>query len=190
MRLSRIFKSFQRHEDGVLSTEAALIMPVLLFAYLGLFSFYDGFRTQNINVRASYTISDMLTRETDCVDDFYIAGLNDILSVLTQSKYPTILRVTALTYEEDTDELEFHWSSVDGGTGGITEYTEGNFSALEPDIPTMADEDMVIIVETWSGYVPIFDVGVESFYFENLVATRPRFGQIVKWDDGSNPACV
>lgn len=190
IRLVQLFRSFRKREDGVLSTEAAMIMPMLLFAYLGLFTFYDAFRTQNINVRASYTISDMLTRETDCVDETYIAGLNDILAVLTQSQYPTILRVTAVTYEEDDDELEFQWSDVDGGTGGIVEYTEATFGELFDEIPTMADEDMAIIVETWSGFVPIFEFGVQAFYFENLVVTRPRFGQLVKWDDGTTPGCT
>lgn len=182
--------AFRTREDGVISTEAALIMPMLLFAYLGLFSFYDGFRTQNINVRASYTISDMLTREMDCVDDDYVAGLNDILTVLTQSQYPTILRVTAVTYEEDTDEIEFQWSAAHGGSGGIAEHTEATYTTLFDRIPMMADEDMAIIVETWAGYVPIFDVGVEAFYFENLVVTRPRFGQLVKWNYGSTPGCT
>ena len=180
---------FWRREDGVLSTEAALIMPMLLFAYAGLFTIYDAFRVQNLNVRGSYTISDMLSRETGCIDSTYLSGLNNVLSVLTQSQYPTILRLSVISYDEDADEFNLEWSKVDGGGGDIPDHSGATLATLEDKIPMMSGTDIAIIVETWSGFVPMMDFGLEAFYFENFVVTRPRFANQLHWDGGSNPIC-
>ncbi|MDJ0827255.1 MAG: hypothetical protein QNJ16_17325 [Rhodobacter sp.] len=189
MRLLKMLTTFRSRDDGVISTEAAMIMPILLFAYLGLFTFFDAFRTQNINVRASYTISDMLSRENGCIDDAYISGLNDILSILTQSQYPTILRVTIVENDPDEEDLQLKWSEVDGGTGGIQELTQGTLSEIEDEIPAIADYDLGIVVETWAGFDPVLNFGIDAQYFENLVVTRPRFAGQLRWDPGNDPVC-
>ncbi len=180
---------FWRREDGLLSTEAALIMPMLLFAYAGLFTIYDAFRVQNLNVRGSYTLSDLLSRESQCIDAEYIDGLNGILAVLTQSTYPTILRVSVISFDDDTEEYELEWSSVDGGGDDILPLTGPTLAAMESKIPVMSAADIAILVETWSGFVPMMDFGLEAFYFENFVVTRPRFVNQLHWDDGTNPIC-
>ena len=180
---------FWRREDGLLSTEAALIMPMLLFAYAGLFTIYDAFRVQNLNVRGSYTLSDLLSRESQCIDAEYIDGLNGILAVLTQSTYPTILRVSVISFDDDTEEYELEWSSVDGGGDDILPLTGPTLASMESKIPVMSAADIAILVETWSGFVPMMDFGLEAFYFENFVVTRPRFVNQLHWDDGTNPIC-
>ncbi len=180
---------FWRREDGVLSTEAAMIMPMLLFAYAGLFTIFDAFRVQNLNVRGSYTISDMLSRENqNCIDSEYLSGLNNILSVLTQSQYPTILRLSIISYDADAEEFTLEWSQVDRGGDDIMPLTQATLASKEDQIPIMADTDIAIVVETWSGFVPMMDFGLDAFYFENFVVTRPRFVNQMLWDDG-NPIC-
>ncbi len=190
--MARLFSllRFWRREDGLLSTEAALIMPMLLFAYAGLFTIYDAFRVQNLNVRGSYTLSDLLSRESQCIDAEYIEGLNGILSVLTQSTYPTILRVSVISFDDDTEDYELEWSSVDGGGDDILPLTGPTLAAMESKIPVMSSADIAILVETWSGFVPMMDFGLEAFYFENFVVTRPRFVNQLHWDDGTNPICA
>ncbi|WP_216665263.1 hypothetical protein [Pseudoruegeria sp. HB172150] len=162
-----------------------------MFAYAGLFTIFDAFRTKNVNVRASYTISDMLSRENACIDQEYIAGLNSLLALLTQSDYPTIIRVTVVQYVEDEELNELVWSAVDGGTGiYIKPYTQATLTEeMDQYIPIMADGDQNIIVETWSGFVPIFEFGLDSFYFENRVVSRKRWAPQLVWDTGTTPGC-
>ncbi len=181
---------FWRRDDGVLSVEAVLMMPMLLFAYAGLFTIYDAFRVQNLNVRGSYTISDMLSRESQCIDNDYISGLNGILAVLTQSQYPTVLRVSVISFDADTEQFELEWSQVSGGGSDILPLTQATLTSKKDEIPIMAPSDIAVIVETWSGFVPMMDFGLDAFYFENFVVTRPRFVNQLHWDDGSNPICA
>jgi hypothetical protein len=182
IRMTRL-KRFLSKEHGVLSTEAALVFPLLLWAYLGLFVFFEAFRTQNINVRAAYTISDMLSRETDPVNPSYIEGLNNIFALLTHSQYPTVLRVSGVRYDSINDSNILVWSYVDGGTGVKQPITQGSLSSIEPQIPVMGDGDFSIVVETWAGFVPMLNVGIDAQYFENFVVTRPRFAPQVVWSD-------
>lgn len=184
MRIPAFLRRFQRSERGQLSVETVMIVPLLLFAYAGLFTFFDGFRTVNLNTRASYTIADMLSRETNAINDDYIAGLNDILQLLTSSDYETILRVTVVTYNANDEELELVWSAVDGGSGQhIKPITDGSLSSIEDKIPVMAHGDINIVVQTWSGFVPMMAwTGVEAQYFEHTVVTRPRFAPQLIWE--------
>ncbi len=187
--LTRLLR-FRRHERGTLSVETAMIFPLLMFSYVGIYTFFDAFRTQNINVRASYTVADMLSRETNMLDTDYLEGLNKILRLLTRSDYDTILRVTVVTFNindkdnPNDDEYELVWSQVDGGDGAtIKPYTDQTLSDLEPQIPIMDHGDVNIVVETWSGFIPIFKfTGVEPYYFEHLVVSRPRFGPQLCWE--------
>lgn len=189
--LARLFslRRFRRDERGTLSVETAMFFPLLIFTFVGIYTFFDGFRTQNINVRASYTIADMLSRETNMIDDDYIEGLNKVLGLLTKSDYETILRITVVTMDAhdkttpDDDEYQLVWSEVEGGTGQyVKALTPATLSTIEDRIPIMDHGDINIVVETWSGFVPIFDFGIDPYYFEHLVVTRPRFGPQLCWE--------
>lgn len=183
-------RHFRRSERGSMSVETVMIVPILLFAYAGLFTFFDAFRTVNLNTRGSYTIADMLSRESNTIDDDYIAGLNTVLSILTQSDYDTILRVT-LVHRVAEDDLRVAWSAVDGGTGNyIKPITDATYTEIEDHVPIMADGDVNIIVQTWSGFVPMMRwVGVEPQYFEHTVATRPRFDPSLCYEQGGEDVC-
>jgi len=177
-------RRFWQDQKGLMSAEAALMMPLLLWAHMGIFTFFDGFRTQNVTLRAAYTISDLLSRETDYVTPSYMNGLNDMLGLLTQSKYETMLRVTVVRYDLANDDHILVWSEVDGGLSDVLPLTQTTLeSKLVPRIPAMGDADSVIIVETWSAFMPIMNFGIDAFYMENMVVTRPRFAPQLLWED-------
>lgn len=178
-------RRFRRSERGSFSVETVLIFPVLLFAYAGIFTFFDAFRTLNINVRASYTLADMISREDDFLTTEYVDGMNDLLSLLAQSDYPTIVRVTAVTYDRTENKTHVSWSAVSGGSGEIIKpITEDTLTDIQDKIPIMANADFNLVVQTWSGFVPMMDWGLEPFYFENTVVTRPRFAPNVCFEVG------
>ena len=61
---------------------------------------------------------------------------------------------------------------------------------IDPYIPIMAHGDQNIVVETWSGFIPMMNFGLEAFYFENLVINRKRWAPQLKWNDGTDPSCL
>ena len=193
-RLRTHLRRFRRSERGTFSVETVLIVPLLLFCFAGLFTFFDAFRMQNVNVRASYTVSDLISREDNLLTTDYVTGMNQLLSLLTQSKHPTIIRVTAVTYDEDADELSVVWSAVDGGTEGIIlPLVDGTLDEIEDQIPIMAHGAFNIVVESWAAFEPVMTWGLGAFYFENTVVTRPRFAPNLCFEDGEltqNSPCL
>lgn len=171
--VARAARGFGRRADGSLSVEAVLMFPLLAWAYLGMYFFFDAYRQQNINLKAAYTVSDMLSREVDPVNTNYITGLNTVLDFLTQSADPTQIRVSVVYYDEDTDRHILVWSR---GTRGKLDLTQEQINdELSARIPIMADKDTAILVETWAYYVPSVNIGLPEVTFDNFIVTSPRF---------------
>jgi len=200
--LLRPFARFVKDDRASVTMEAVMVLPLLLWGYFGMFILYDGYRALSSNIRASYTISDMLSRETNPIDQAYLNGLNDIQDVLTQSNYRTVLRVTVARYtdtdgdgEVDPGEHTLEWSN---STTGKDPITAANFqTAIIDYLPAMQDTGVLVVVETWMAYVPFMNITLEQlytpgpasdrvvfgpFYFEGLVTTRPRFANQLCWE--------
>jgi len=172
--LRRAAGSFARRSDGTLSVEAVLMFPLLAWAYMGMFFFFDAYRQQNVNLKASYTIADMLSRETNPVNLIDIEGLATVHDFLTTSAAPTQIRVTVVYWDEDTDRHMLVWSKGTGGKPDLIQ-TDVDQPGFSDQIPIMADSDTAIIVETWAYYVPTANVGLPAVTFDNFVVTSPRF---------------
>jgi len=172
------FRHFAADQRASLSVEAVMIFPILLWGYFGMFILFDGYRSLGTNARAAYTISDMLSRETKTINAAYIEGLNDVLDILTQSPHRTVLRVSVVSYDGNAKAFELEWSYA---TAGVDAIVDGTLSELIPHIPNMNDPGVAIIVETYMAFVPFMNISLDSFYFEALVVTRPRFAPQLKW---------
>lgn len=171
--LGRQFSRYLQKTDGGLSVEAILVFPILMWAYMGMYFFFDAYRQQNVNLKAAYTVSDLLSREVDVIDWTYITGVNTFLDYLTTSSQDTQVRITAVYWDEDTDRHVLLWSK---GTRGKLDLTQTQVTAsYSPEIPVMADKDTAILVETWSYFEPIVNIGLPSVTFDNLIVTSPRF---------------
>lgn len=174
-RLSR----FARDPEGSLSIEAAIMVPTLVFALMLMFTVFDIFRFDATNSKAAYTIGDLISRETEGIDQAYIDGMKDIFDYIVLNDQGTWLRVSVVRYDGDDDELKLVWSRGSTGTPALTSSTASTVYSV---IPEMAEEDVVIVVETYMPYVMPFAVGIPNFAFKNTVITRPRFASQVNFE--------
>ena len=172
-------RRFGRDCAGVMTIEAVLVLPFLLWGFVALYVFFDAFRQQGINLKASYTVADMLSRKSDDVDMAYVNGLQRVLDFLTNSPVETEVRITVVRYDGQNDALDLDWSATSGSHGRIT---DANFALIADEIPMMADGDSVIVVETWMTYRPFIDVGVPETDMYNLIVTSPRFSPQLTWE--------
>ncbi|MEL7115198.1 MAG: hypothetical protein AAGP08_06320 [Pseudomonadota bacterium] len=202
-RIATPFRRFFKDQSASITVEVVLIMPILLWGYFGMFALFDAYRSLSTNVKASYTLGDMLSRETLPVDEDYINGLNRIQDVITQSGNKTVLRVTVVEYDDNETPSfagdDFHdlkWSHATDGMLPITEATMED--AILDHLPSMFNGEQLIVVETWVAFVPFLDITtlkaarrdngalddttLDAFYFENLVVTRPRFAGQLCWE--------
>jgi len=186
-RLCRPFRRYLGDEHASVTVEAVMIFPVLIWGYFGMFMLFDAYRAISANIRVSYTISDLLSREEHGVDAAYIDGLNNIQEVLTQTPERTVLRVTSVQYDLANDDYILDWSYSTTGQDAIVEADMA--TKIAPYMPPMQDGAHMIVVETWMVYMPFMNVTIDElfeteaqndgigfgpFYFESIVTTKPR----------------
>ncbi|KUF09255.1 TadE/TadG family type IV pilus assembly protein [Pseudoponticoccus marisrubri] len=180
--LSRLTR-FLRDEDGNVTVETVIWVPLMISILAATFSLFDAFRYKALNVKAAYTISDALSRETDPIDGAYLDGMVDLLAFLTRSEGPYSLRVTLVRYDGDNSRYRVEWSQ---SRGTFETLENADLADIETKLPNMLDNERVIVVETATQYVPPFEVpGLNTAgLFYNFGFTRPRFAPKIVWSDG------
>ncbi len=187
-RFGNRLKAFGRDESGSLMAELVLIIPMLIWAYLALYVFWDAYRSLNAVQKSAYTISDMITREMNPVSEPYIAGMQDVMEYMLDADQPMKLRVTSITWQQANNRFSVEWSRSPGGA--LTRHTNASIASIIDKIPAMADGDTALIVETQVAYVPPFKTGLypenwdgrpevpgllQPQVFRQFIVTRPRF---------------
>lgn len=191
-------RRFRHSEDGSIIAEAVMMFPTLFAATLATFVFFDAFRNQSVNLKAAYTISDAVSRETEMITNTYLINLWNMHRFLTDSPTLTKMRVSVIQYEEDSgDEAgegdhRVVWSRAKGGGEDFNDTALSTIGISADDIPPMPPGEVLIFVQTSVDYAPDFSIGLESFKFENAVFTRPRFSpnQVCFSHNGTFPGRV
>jgi len=180
------WRAFREDEHGGIAVEAALVFPMLTWAFLATIVYFDAFRSQSTNAKAAYTVSDMISRETDYITPAYIDSLWNVHKFLTTSNRDTDLQVTIVEYDEDWLDYNVRWSKA---RGAFEEMTEDDLDDLEDRLPVMPDGEIVILLQTRMVYEPSFSIGLDAFTFDNFIVTRPRFSPQLCYnsvEDGDN----
>ena len=172
--LNRLYNRL-RAEDGSVSIEAILMFPLLIWAWIAMYTFFEGLRENNINLKASYTIGDLLSRETSTIDMGYLNGMVDVFAWLTRTNQDVGLRVTVVRWNEADERHDLVWSRGLSGQADLTQ--EGVDAVLTPSIPILADADTAIVVETWAQFEPVMEIGLTDTTIYNVVVTPPRFSE-------------
>lgn len=175
----RAIRHFLKGTRGSMTVEAALILPLLFWALIATLVFFDAFRQQNIAMKASYTLSDLISRETDTLSPDDIDGLNGVFDYLTFSNHPSWIRVTSIRWDATDAEFKVNWSHATKDNDALTDLTLQDKANI---IPAMAVGDSVVLVETYMIYEPPFRVGLDANWTVNAVVTRPRFASQVVFD--------
>ncbi len=176
-------RRFRAETKGYITLEAIIVMPALLWLFAIGWVYFDVFRQQSVNQKANYTIGDMLSRETDAVDDQYITNTRRLLRKLTRTKgSDSDLRVTVVEYNVDTAAWEVVWSEKRGNQPVLRASDMADYAARLPEANA---QDQLIIVETWELYQPTFDVGLDPFEIKTYSFTRPRYAPQLVFDAGA-----
>lgn len=181
---------FGRDQRGSMPTEGVMAFAFLVWWYIASFQFFDAYKQKNINLKAAYTVADLISREVDPIDATYVMGLNKVFDYLTFSNKPTQIRVSSIYFDTGTNTYKVNWS-YSTSTVNVA-YNNGTLQSIQSKIPVLPAGDTVIIVQTYMAYEPIFSVGLNAMVYDTFIATRPRAVPCIRWDkkDGTNPACT
>lgn len=185
-RKSRPFARFLRDEGGVLLAETVIILPLLIWAFIGLYVYWDAYRSITTVQKAAYTISDMITREMNSISDNYITGLDSVMEYLVDEDQDVTTRVTSVAWSENNQRFEVHWSRAVGSA--FVPLTTTSLQPLAHNIPAMAEGDFAMVVEVWVPFTPVFNVnGLTTDHFSEFIVTRPRFLRCIVLNNGICP---
>ncbi|RLK11102.1 hypothetical protein CLV75_1095 [Ruegeria conchae] len=185
--IARAVRRFRRREDGIMSVEAMLILPLLYWSMLASYTYYDAYRQSARNIKGAYAVADVVSREDGNVTEAYVNTMYDLLETLVDTRAPVTLRMTYLTFDAENDIHNVLWSCVRGT--GLPKWSNADIDDIKPRLPAMPDNGSMIVVETRNTYRPPFYIAFEfaEFDMNNLVFTHPRvFDNIVNTD----PSCV
>ncbi|NNE88276.1 MAG: hypothetical protein HKN27_09395 [Silicimonas sp.] len=183
--INRFTDRFSNKEDGGISVEAVLAFPLLIWAITATFVFFDAFKSLHISQKATYTVADMLSRETDAIDSDYLTAMHELFVYLSQDDEGTSsIRFSVVQHGLDPDgneETTMVWSEGIGGAEGHVDMAE-----IGDRIPEMVIGDQLIVVETEHDWAPGFAVGLASYRFREVSVARPRFAPQLVYDNGNN----
>ncbi|ROU00238.1 TadE/TadG family type IV pilus assembly protein [Histidinibacterium lentulum] len=179
-------KVFRSSESGSQSVEAVIILPLLFWAVTATLVYFDAFRSRNDAARATFTVTDLISRETGPVDAAYLRGVQHVIGQLSGSATDPRVRVTLLRCVADCDdearrELEVVWSRARGGLPEIRQDQTAQ-DGLRARIPAMSQASSVIMVESEIDWVPWFNVGLQARPLASTVVMRPRFSPQICWE--------
>jgi hypothetical protein len=192
-RIKNRVSRFLRDTKGDASLEAIIILPALLFIFAVSWLYFDVMRQQAINQKANYTIGDIISRETEMLDDTYIDNARNLLMHLAQAQGDDIdLRISVVQYGKNGQGLslgnetyELVWSVA---RGDWSELDQGDMENYEDHLPILASGDQTILVETRDWYQPLVTLANDGFDIATYSFTRPRFASQVIFEganDGS-----
>ncbi len=175
-KIRHVIKSVKKNESGSMTVDSVLIFPVLIWTISGSFTFFEGFRQSSINLKAAYTVGDLISRETTTVTDTYVQSMHLLMYRMVEAESPMSLRVSFVVFDKEDDRHYVRWSTT-CGDGYAFAWTDDNIGTIRNNLPPMPDQDSLIIVETTNKFVPAFGYQWinEGYTFDNFVFTRPRF---------------
>lgn len=177
-RMKRQFRRFAKDTRGTVAIEAVIALPILFWAFLASFVYFDAYRQNSINIKAAYMVGDMLSRETNAINSDYLDGMKGLFDYLTNAATDTKIRVTVLQWDDEDEAYLRDWSKT---RGDIPPLTNGDLASMGSKLPVMSDNERLILVETWAHYTPPFTVGLAERDMYNFVFTSPRFAPLLPW---------
>ena len=168
-----MMQRFRRDERASSAVEFALLLPLLLAVLLGTVTLFDLFRNQQNLEKATFTVGDVLSRQTT-TNQTFIDSMTTLVRKLVPTASDAGLRISSISNRGGT--LSLDWSRVSGDS-----------TAIDPAIPyevvpDIAAGDSVILTET---FVPhramIAGFGVDELTFKFRAVHRPRFVSAVAY---------
>lgn len=171
--------AFRGDSEGSVAVEAVVIFPMVMWAFMAMFVFFEGYRQTAINHKSANTIADMLSRETADITPTYFDNAKDLFDLMAQVNGNTKLRLSVVKWSQRDDAYLVEWSEADGN--GITSLTNQDLIPLENNLPTVPNQERMVLVETWSTYEPALKVGLGDQEIKTFVFTRLRFAPQLKF---------
>ncbi len=182
------FQAFLREEDGLILAEGIMMLPLIIWAMVAMFIYWDVFRTVNVTQKAAYSVADLLSRQKDDIPVAFANGLQNVVNFLTPGGHEVAIRITSfecvsptdLVCDSDSGSYRLLFSmSPQNKVPALTQAGIQNWRGSR--VPVMNAGESLYVVETevqfqtqMKSVLAGFLVAVEDRTYGQFVVTRPR----------------
>jgi hypothetical protein len=164
-------RNFFKNTRGALVVELMIILPTLFLVFMAMIVFFDAFHKWMKFTTASYTITDLISRQT-VVDDNFLFSLDGVFDTISDAKNETDTWFRVSSIKKNDSALSILWSVHTSPT------TQLPLRPVDIDsyVPNISINEHLLIIETFSPFTPAFDwVGLNDTFFTETIATSSRF---------------
>jgi hypothetical protein len=190
--LKHRFTTFLRDEDGLILVEGLIMLPLLVWALVAMFVYWDVFRTINVSQKTAYSVADLLSRQRTDISVGFANGLQKVVNFLTPGGHPVKMRITSFECKSSSGTQAEQICNATRGDfrllfsfspdNKVTALSESDIQAWKGvRIPTLVHNESVFVVETQVDYeaqLPValmgLLIGVDDQSFGEFIVTRPR----------------
>ncbi len=177
-------RRFARNERAAVAFETVLMTPILVWAFVGSFVFFDAYRVYNTSVKTTYMVADWTSRQDNWIYPHDIQGMADVANSIIRGSDEVEMRVSQIGMVSGNYNVDWSW-----GVNGAARLFNSNLDAISDRLPIMPNGERIILVETFVDYDAPFDVGLTVARFDNFTVSRPRYAGQVPFDpDGTPPS--
>ena len=170
--------AFLRDEEGNVSIETVIVLPLLLFLTTGGLTYWNAFNSNSRTAKVAYAMADIMSRHT-VVDDTEMNKLYQLQNkMLPGNVLERSVRISSICLEDGEYRVLWSYSQAGGDTVARPRLTDADVPVGL--MPTMAPQDSVILVELNGSWMPQFlNVGIRGATWTNELVIRPRFVKII-----------
>lgn len=169
--MNRLLTRFLREERAAVAFESVIIFPILVWAWVGTFTFFDAYRVYNTSIKATFTVADLISRQEFDIEVDEMDGYANMLAAMIRDHDGVEMRATEIHRGLD-GEYRTVWSHA---TGTLARLCGNSLTAIQDRLPTVAPGERFVILESFIDFEPAFNMGVNDLDFENFTVTRPRY---------------
>lgn len=160
-RLNSRLARFRDDTRGTVTVEMVMTLPLLIWALTATYQYFDLYRYHAVRDKATYTVTDMLSREQAPVTGGYLTGARDLFNAISNDDSDAQLRISVVSYDQENERYSVVWSRI-RGTGPMQRLDNSNVRSGDISLPQMIDGQQIVLVESHSAYDPLFRVGLED----------------------------
>ncbi|MEM8775999.1 MAG: pilus assembly protein [Pseudomonadota bacterium] len=179
-RLKTKLQSFWNEAKGTVTVETVIAIPMLFWGIALTYEFFEIHRYKSAREKATYTIADMISRETAAfgITSTYMDNALVLFNEISNDDGTNIIRVSMIRFFQpdvtQPGEYRILWSQV-RGEGSFQPYTTPDIVNDDTILPLMQDGEDLILVESSSIYNATFNVGLGNEDIQTRTFTALRF---------------
>lgn len=184
----RALRGFKNSEQGLITIETLIVLPVVIWALLASVTFTDAFRHKTTLQKSVFTAGDLISRANGrAITPDYIDGVYKFVQRMNDGPHQIRIRITLIGWDEPEQQLRVVWSNgAHAGAFGPLDDVILNLD-YAPFIPTITQGETLLLAEGWLDYTPPFEVGLSARTLGEMALLRPRFAPGISYDDPNAP---